>query len=181
MRSKLKNFSDRETWSDEHIEKLKQEIGVHHKLKKKFLKKFLQHSELYQTVNRIMKGAELTLPDNIIIKDTKGFSRRRFRIKWWESFENRTFEQASFGNRFTLPEYTIPKEITYPIEPYPDDAPIVFIGHYCLCNSNLIIKDNICCVDNCVLRSNKLTAYRWMGEQRLDSANIFQVNINHTN
>ena len=165
-------------WSDEHIEVLKKETEGHERLKRKFLKKFLNDKSLYNSVNRIMKGAELILPENLIVKDSKGFSRRKMRIKWWEPLEGKTFEQASFGNRFTMPGYTIPKEITYPIEAYPEDAPIVFMGHYCLRDTDLIIKDNICCVDNCVIRNNKITAYRWMGEKKLDRNNLFQVEIN---
>ncbi len=164
-------------WSDEHIDILKAEIGDHGKLKKKFLKKFLDNKDLYNTVNRIMKGAELVLPENLIIRDSKGFSRRKFRVKWWEPIQGKTFQQASFSNRFVLPEYTIPKEITFPIELYPEDAPIVFMGHYCLRDTNLIIKDNICCVDNCVVRNNKLTAYRWSGETKLDPDHLFQIEI----
>lgn len=164
-------------WSDEHIEILKSEIGDAGKLKKRFLKKFLNDKSLYNTVNRIMKGAELVLPDNLIVKDTKGFSRRKLRVKWWEPLEGKTFQQASFGNRFVLPDYTIPKEITFPMETYPDNAPIVFMGHYCLKDTNLIIRDNICCVDNCVIRNNKLTAYRWSGEKKLDADHLFQIEI----
>jgi hypothetical protein len=123
----------------------------------------------------LMKGVELQLPKDLIIKDNKGISRRIFRIKWWEPATGKTFQEVSFSNRFRLPEYTIPKEIVPNIEYYSDDLPLVFFGHYCLEKEDLFIKNNLCCVDRCVVRSQNLTAYRWNGESVLKPENLVHI------
>jgi hypothetical protein len=162
-------------WNNNHIETINQYMGDEIKIKKSFLKEFISNPELNTAVNELVKGVELQLPKDLIIKDNKGISRRVFRIKWWEPAEGKTFREVSFSNRFKLPEYTIPKEIVPEIEFYSEDLPPVFFGHYCLEKQDLIIKKNLCCVDRCVVRSQTLSAYRWNGESTLNTENLIHI------
>ena len=122
-----------------------------------------------------LKGQELVLPKDIIIKDSKGISHRKFRVQWWDDIENKTFREASFGNKFLLPPYTIPKEVSIPTFPYPEDAPILFFGHYCLQEGAQVIRPNLCCVDSCIAKTKSLSAYRWNGEKILTEKNIVVI------
>ena len=96
-------------------------------------------------------------------------------MRWWEDPQGKTFEEMSFESKFVLPSYTIPEQIIPQDYPYPEDAPIVFFGHYCRFKGPHIIKSNICCVDSCVAGNKVLTAYRWNGEKVLDKQNLVQV------
>lgn len=162
-------------WNKTHIHTVQQFMNGENKIKKSFLKEFIVNPNLNKAVTELVKGVELQLPKDLIVKDNKGISRRVFRIKWWEPAEGKTFREASFSNRFKLPEYTIPKEIVPSIKYYSDNLPPVFFGHYCLEKQDLIIKNNLCCVDRCVVRSQTLSAYRWNGETTLLPGNIVHI------
>lgn len=154
-------------WNDAHIETINSFMNGETKLKKSFLKTYLSNKTLNAALNELIKGTEMQLPKDLLVKDSNGVIQRSFRIKWWEDATGQTFRDISFGNRFELPAYTIPKELVPLTYPYPADAPPVFLGHYCLYNKPLIFQKNICVIDTCVVRSQKLTAYRWNGESRL--------------
>jgi len=98
-------------------------------------------------------------------------------MNWWESPKNKTFRELSFGNKFILPDYTVPKEIAPAFEPYGPGKPPVFIGHYCLGQGAVIYQNNICCVDSCVVGSEQLSAYRWSGDKILTKENLISVSL----
>ena len=108
--------------------------------------------------------------------NNKGVFPRSFRLRWWEEPPGKTFEELSFDSKFTLPSYTVPEQLIPETFGYPEDAPIVFLGHYCRFKGPHIIKPNICCIDACVSGSKKLAAYRWNGEKTLKPENMFFVN-----
>jgi hypothetical protein len=60
----------------------------------------------------LTKGMQFKLPGDLKIINNKGISPRSFRMRWWENPKGKTFEELSFENKFHLPEYTIPPEIT---------------------------------------------------------------------
>lgn len=139
------------------------------KLTKDHIKEiFKGNTEFAKAVWQTTRGIEIDLPKDLVVKDSKNVRRTNFRIKWWEEPINKTFRSISFGNRFLLPEYTIPKELLSPFDVYPQKAPLVIFGHYCLGKESLTISSNICCIDSCVAGSgHKLTAYRWQGEKEV--------------
>ena len=115
------------------------------------------------------------MPADLRIVNNKGISPRSIRMRWWESPQDKTFKQISFESKFELPSYTIPREILPKTYPYPDDAPLLFFGHYCRGKGPHIVKPNVCCVDSCVTGTKKLLAYRWDGEKELSEKNIISV------
>ncbi len=126
---------------------------------------------IWQTV----KGVNLELPRNLKILDNKGVAHRSFRMRWWESPIDKTFEEMSFESKFKFPAYTIPKEIIPTYEPYQEDAPIVFFGHYCRFKGPFVVRNNICCLDSCVTNSKKLMAYSWDGELKLKRKHLISA------
>ena len=164
-------------WNDQDINYLKSFLPAG-RLKKGFLRTIHeQHLPIANVIYRIIKGLEYQCPSDLILKCNKGMSRRVFRMNWWESPTEKTFQELAFGNKFVLPQYTVPKEIAPSFEPYPPDKPPVFIGHYCLSQGAAIFQGNICCVDSCVVGSEQLTAYRWSGEKELIKENLISVSI----
>ena len=147
-------------------------------LKKGFLRTIHEeHLPVASIIYKTLKGLEYYSPQDLIIKCNKGMSRKVFRMNWWESPQDKTFRELSFGNKFVLPEYTVPKQIAPTFEPYSPDQPPVFIGHYSLNEGAAIFQNNICCVDSNVTGTGELSAYRWNGEQILLPENIVIVSL----
>jgi len=164
-------------WNDDGINYLKSFIPEG-RMKKSFLRKIHEmHHPAAAIIYSTLKGLEYRCPQDLILKCTKGMSRKMFRMNWWESPQNKTFRELSFGNKFILPDYTVPVQITPSFEPYPPDKPPVFVGHYCLSEGATIFQKNICCVDSCVVGSEQLSAYRWSGEALLTTENLISVSL----
>ena len=161
-------------WNDQDINYLKSFLPEG-RLKKDFLRTVHEKQHPAAAIfYRLLKGLEYHCPQDLIVKCTKGLSRKIFRMNWWESPQNKTFRDLSFGNKFSLPDYTVPKQILPSFESYSPDKPPVFMGHYCLSEGARIVQQNICCVDSCV-GSGQLSAYRWSGEKSLSYENIISV------
>lgn len=162
-------------WNDDEIAKLKDYLPQG-RLKKKFLREMHEkRPDMAIIVYKLLKGLEFKSPKDLIIKCSKGLSRKVFTLNWWTNPENKTFRQLYFGNKFILPDYHFPLELAPVYKPYPPGKPIVFFGHYCLAGGAEIVQENICCVDSCVDTTGKLSAYRWSGEKQLNQENIVVV------
>ncbi|MEN8115454.1 MAG: metallophosphoesterase [Bacteroidota bacterium] len=163
-------------WSDKAI-KVVDSIREDGKIRKRTFKKIQKKSdpELSRSIWLLTKGVNLKMPHDLKIINNKGVSPRSIGIKWWEKTKNKTFKQLSFESKYELPSYTIPNELLPMTYPYPENAPIVFFGHFCQRMGPRIIKSNICCVDSCIHRSKILTAYRWSGEKELIEKNLIQL------
>lgn len=160
-------------WSKRNISIINSTLRISKLSKKRIKEIFKGNTEFAKAVGQTTRGIEIDLPKDLIVKDSKNVRRTNFRIKWWEDPRNKTFRAIGFGNRFELPEYTIPKELLFPFDVYPPKDPMVFFGHYCLNSDPLIISHNICCLDSCVAgNGKKLTAYRWQGERKLDPKHL---------
>jgi len=163
-------------WSESAIELLKiteSEGKSRNSIFRKVCKK--PKSPLGKCVLKLTKGIDFKMPGDLKIINNKGVSPQSFRMRWWEVPVGKTFEEMSFDSKFVLPDYEIPKQVIPQIVPYPENAPVVFFGHYCRHEGPHIIKPNLCCVDSCVAGTRSLTAYRWNGEKVLDINNIVQV------
>jgi len=164
-------------WNDNDINYLRS-FMPEGRLKKDFLRDLHEKQQpAAAIIYRLLKGLEYRCPPDLILKCSKGMSRKLFRMNWWESPLNKTFRELSFGNKFILPEYTIPKEIAPSFEPYGLDQPPVFMGHYCLSQGAEIVQSNVCCIDSCVVGSEQLSAYRWDGEKVLLKEKIVSVTV----
>lgn len=163
-------------WSDEAVQ-VADSIYEAGKIKKKIFRKIHRKSDskISRSVWLLTKGVNLKMPGDLKIATNKGVSPRSIRTRWWDKLEGKTFEQISFESKFKLPEYTVPREILPQTYPYPPEAPIVFVGHYCRGRGPHIVKPNVCCVDSCVTGSKTLLAYQWRGEKELILNNLVQV------
>ncbi|MBR8538005.1 metallophosphoesterase [Carboxylicivirga sediminis] len=162
-------------WNDAHIRQL-EGLYTDGRIKKGMLKHLLNDADdLSKAFFETIKGIELSMPKDLIIKDEQNIKRDNFRVKWWMIPKGKTFKTLSYGNKFELPDYTIPTEIIDEYEVYPENAPIVFIGHYCMGRGPMIPTNNVCCVDACVTGSGRLAAYRYSGEKALDESNFVFV------
>lgn len=161
-------------WDQKAIDLLKKK-NPENCLSKDFLRKiYSEKGKLFKACMLLLKGREFNFPDDMILKDAYGFKRSAYRIKWWEPMEGKSFEGISFGNRFHLPEYNIPKQLCKKIPLYPETELPVFFGHYCLGDKAGLVRENLCCVDGCVANGGMLVAYR-LDAKELNQNNIVQV------
>tara|TARA_R110001583_G_scaffold1202_5_gene10057 strand:+ start:13527 stop:14456 length:930 start_codon:yes stop_codon:yes gene_type:complete len=162
-------------WDQEAIDLMKVK-HPENRLNKKFLRKIYGNKgKLYSACMLLLKGREFALPNDLVIKDSYGIKRSMFRIKWWNKMEGESFSSLAFGNRFKLPNYTIPLELCTDIPSYSEQELPVFFGHYCLNEQAGVVRDNLCCVDACVANGGHLVAYRWDGNRKLSQENIVEV------
>jgi len=162
-------------WNDEAVNYLRSNIPEE-KIGKSVFRKIHRKpdSEMAKNIWLITKGLQMQMPGDLRILNNKGVSPRSFRMKWWDCPKEKTFKEISFESKYELPAYTVPGQILPECEPYPENAPIVFFGHYCRHNGPFIIRPNVCCVDSCVTGTKVLTAYRWEGEKELIESNLVQ-------
>lgn len=162
-------------WDDKNIQLIKN-IITEAKLTKPILREIaLNGTRFSEKFWETCKGIDFQVPKNLLIFDDDGRPHRSFRMKWWDNPEGKTFKEISLESRFELPAYTIPPEIVKFRNPYPENDPIVFFGHYSMVEGFGILKDNVCCVDSGVSRTGKLLAYRWSGELKLNESNFVMV------
>ncbi|MFC1881807.1 metallophosphoesterase [Thermodesulfobacteriota bacterium] len=144
----------------------------------KLSKSFLQKSAIkgfgeFDTIEMILKGVEIPLPDGVgPFTDKDGHPRKEIRIQWWKSAKGKTYEEMFFpqGNSKGFGGHLIQKTDAKLLPLYENNVP-VFFGHYWLnpINSNppQVQAENICCLDYSVAKKGLLTAYRWEGEKIL--------------
>jgi len=163
-------------WSQNAVDFLKKEIPKG-KIKKKMFKELILNpkSDFSKNIWTLTKGIDFKMPGDLKLINNKGVSSRLFRLRWWENPLGKTFEEMSFDSKFVLPSYTIPEQLLPETFVYPENAPVLFFGHYCRFNGPHIIKPNICCVDTGVVKSKKIAAYRWSGEKSLIAENLIFI------
>ena len=163
-------------WSQDAVDFFKREFSGG-KIKKKMFRELGLNlkSDFSKNIWTLTKGIDFKMPSDLKLINNKGIYSRSFRLRWWENPLGKTFEELSFDSKFVLPSYTIPEQLLPETFIYPEDAPVLFLGHYSRFNGPHIIKPNICCVDSCVIKSKKLAVYQWSGEKSLLAENLIFI------
>lgn len=139
----------------------------------------------FDAVEVLLKGKEINLPaGHPGIRDKDNNLRRKVRVKWWLSPEERktaaTYDQvARIDERYleTLSKIRISADI---LKEFRDDrgsagsAPI-FFGHYWFTGTPLPLAKNAACLDYSVAKDGYLACYRWDGEQILEPSKFIYV------
>ena len=133
-------------------------------------------SEEFETVETLLKGKEIELPDGQSFFDKDGNTRHNVRVRWFDG-DATTYKDAFLGPenaRSHIPEDPIGADH---LIQYSHDAPPVFLGHYWLDTEPQVLAPNVACLDYSVAApgGGKLVAYRWDGEQRLDNGKFVHV------
>ena len=129
----------------------------------------------YTAVETILKGKEIALKPGASFKDKDGNVRHNIRVRWWDRRVT-TYKDAFMGPesaRTHIPDDEI--ESDHLVE-YSHEAPPVFLGHYWMEGEPVPLAPNIACLDYSVVHpEGKLVAYRWDGEQTLESGKYVWV------
>jgi hypothetical protein len=160
-------------WSPRHIDELRPHLGAGERLSDDLLVAASRKgSPLYEALETVLKGAEVTLPAGHTFTDKDGHVRDAIRTRWWDrSFT--TFRQAYIGPPgAVIPDLPIPGLDLLP-EP---DRP-TFIGHYWFDPRErpAPAARRVACVDYSAGRGGPLTAYRFEGEPELTADRFVAV------
>lgn len=124
----------------------------------------------FRTIEGLIKGLEVALPDDHFFIDHDHHRRTSVRTRWWDA-DARTFRQAALidkADREKLPDTQIPDWARIG---YANDKP-VFFGHYWHTGPAQVLTPHIACVDYSAGNGGPLVAYCWQGEAELDARNF---------
>jgi len=133
-------------------------------------------TDLFRSIERVMKGPEMRFPNGVSLTDREGLVRKRGRIRWFDDPAGYSFSDYMFPS-LPLPEFegaAVPGDVQ-PC-PYPRDARPLFFGHYWLRDRKPApIRHNLACLDYSIARDGMLTAYRFHGSGSLVSEHFVTV------
>lgn len=138
-----------------------------------FYQSTISNTPLFTAVEKVLKGSELTLPNNLCFYDKDGNQRQEIRTKWWLNPYGLTYKQISVLPIDGLPDV----EIEYSSNNlyYLESHKPVFFGHYWLQGKPIVLRDNVCCLDYSVAKKGHLVGYRFNGEKDLNVNNLIYV------
>jgi hypothetical protein len=129
-----------------------------------------ENSALYLSIEDILKGKELRLPNDISFTDAEGIRRQHVRIKWWENPDSKTYPSLMLHPIDGIPDLQIDEQAGFNY--YSADEKNVFFGHYWLTGEPALYRNNICCLDYSVAKNGNLVAYRYDGEEKLNNTKL---------
>lgn len=132
---------------------------------------------LFYPIDLFLKGPEMDLPNGMTFQDAEGVRRKRTRLRWWVNPKDASLRQLSFQTGVELPPVDVNPDVRER-DFYGENERPVFFGHYWLTGLPELIRDNVCCLDYSVAGyrgDGRLAAYRFDGEQKLDSRKFVWV------
>ncbi|MEZ6126013.1 MAG: metallophosphoesterase [Planctomycetaceae bacterium] len=154
-------------WSPADLQSINAALVEFGGMTDEFLKSAMtRNSDLFNSVECVLKGPELALPTGVTVTDKEGNVRKRVRIRWFDSPVQRSWSEYALPSKNDLPPSYVPKMAA--AVPYTADQPPVFFGHYWLPDDQPCpLKHNVACLDYSIAKGGFLTAYRFDGEQIL--------------
>jgi hypothetical protein len=127
----------------------------------------------YRTVEGLLKGLELSLPEGHFFHDKDGVTRYEVRTRWWDesALTYRALAMMPERERHALPELSVASQ---DLHRYAGDKP-VFFGHYWMTGTPILQTPMAACVDYSAGKGGDLVAYRWDGERVLDGEKFLGV------
>ncbi|MEZ6139458.1 MAG: metallophosphoesterase [Zavarzinella sp.] len=141
---------------------------IHHEL---LVRGSDQQDPIFAAIEVLLKGKEVRLPGEYHIIDKDGIRRKRTRTRWYLSPHGLTYQQYLW-DRADCTEL-LPAELVTIAQPYPEDAPPVFVGHYWqFAPTPSVLAPNVACLDYSVAKGGFACSYRWGGEKVLLNDNF---------
>ena len=129
------------------------------------LREMTPGSKLSQAVQEIVVGLKLPLPE-----ESGGTS---FKAKWWNVGKTRAYDELAIRPDPNLGNSAIATECIFKeAYQYPEEDKPFFFGHYNLPGKPILLAHNYTCLDYNTDEHPLVVAYRWDGEQMLDSRKI---------
>ncbi|MHC5202350.1 metallophosphoesterase [Myroides sp. LJL119] len=134
------------------------------------------HTVLFKSIEVVLKGLEVALPQGELFYDKDRVLRKNFRVNWWSQPNELTYQGINAMQHYELSNNPVDiKKINF----YPTNQKPVFFGHYWMRpakgESPKVLQHNAACLDFSVASEGALVAYRYQGEQNLDSNHIYYI------
>lgn len=131
-------------------------------------------SQTHKSIECLMKGPEVDLPNGFFYRSADGSTRNSARIKWWNDLSDPLSgnlfiprKQLDLSTKAELDKMTLSRVFNG----HAADKP-VFIGHYWMQGTPRLLGDNVACLDYSVIHTNVQVAYRFSGEKALSAQNF---------
>ena len=142
------------------------------------LRAFDREHPLWMAIEVVVKGREHRMPESVGAQSTLRNPARPVRVRWFDDPAGHTWQSYAMQDAHRLPAIELTEHVQTSALPYPDDAPPVFFGHYRLLDTEpSLFRPNVACVDYGAAREHLLCAYRWNGEQTLDSDQFVSIPV----
>ncbi len=155
-------------WSPRHADPLRPLLRDGERLSLELLVAASRRGSLeYETVETLLKGAEVELPEGYSFTDKDGHRRTAIRTRWWDPTLT-TYRAAYIGpSGVDMPDLPLPGSERRPAPDRP-----TFIGHYWLdpLKPPAPLTPRVACIDYSVAKGGPLVAYRYDGEVELSAA-----------
>ena len=153
-------------WSQAHVDSLRPHLKDTQLTTALVVQASRKGTAIYEAIEVLLKGYEVTLPSGYSFTDKDGHFRREIRTRWWDPSLT-TYRAAYIGPRgVEIPD--VPIDVTARFsEP---DRP-TFIGHYWFEPDETLqpASRRVVCVDYSAGRGGPLVAYRFDGEAELSA------------
>ena len=129
----------------------------------------------YDTIETLLKGLEIPLPEGHYFLDKEENKRTNVRVRWWRT------EKLTYRDLAMVPGSEIEKIPHVPVEahilPGYDGEKPVFVGHYWFKGKPAPLSDHVACLDYSVAGGSggKLCAYRFDGCRKINSEKFIWV------
>lgn len=155
-------------WHQPHVDLVSSRMSPGRAIGDDFLHQaYLKGSAESEAMDGLTKGLEIRLPDGHAFIDHGGVARREVRVRWWHEAPRsyRDVAIVGVGQQHCVPDDPLPDDYAgVPVEGAP-----VFVGHYWMSGRPGLQSAKVACVDYSAAKDGPLVAYRWDGEQELDS------------
>lgn len=155
-------------WDASAIAKVR-EYSRQGRMTRRLLMESADHSQpAYHTIETLLKGVEVELPEGAVYHDKDGNPRTRSRVAWWLNGEGRTYGEMQFPEKAAdTVRAPVSPEDQRRLSGYRDKIP-VFFGHYWLNSKSASVQTPyVCCLDYSIAKHGALAAYTWTGEEQL--------------
>jgi hypothetical protein len=161
-------------WHQPSIDKLQAAAGHHQRLSDELILFGSRKGHpLYQSIETVFKGPELTLPPGIAYQSDDGKERHEVRIAWWQENLSTYRQAAHVSQKFKASVPLTP--IDEPWHSFAYRGPPVIFGHYWFNQIPDVISDKLACIDYSAGGDGPLVAYRWDGEKELSGDKLAWV------
>lgn len=141
-----------------------------------------QESFLYKSLDRLLRGTSLKLPDDRSMVAKDGMIRQFFRTKFWSKnpqiYNDVVFQPDPLP--IDLAHMRLSSQEKEKLLYYAEDEKPLFFGHYWMSGVPAVIRSNIACLDYSAVKYGRLVAYRMDGEHHLNNGKFTWVRVEKT-